>query len=73
MTDDDFLERVQEHFGFTQFVLIGLTPTEAGAKDLDDMHIISSPSIPPFVLMGILHGALGEIIYEMMDDAPVVH
>jgi len=73
MNEDDFLDRMQEQFGFTQFVLIGLTPSENGDKDMDDMHVISGPALPPFAMMALLHGALGELIYDQMDDAPAVH
>ena len=74
MSEDELLDRVQEQFGFTNFVLIGLTPSEHGDKDMDDMHTITTPMLPPFALMALLHSALGEIMYDLLDeDVPAVH
>jgi hypothetical protein len=73
MDDDDFLERMQERFGFTEFVLIGLAPSESGDKDMDDMHIVSGPLLPPTAIMAILHGALGELIFDQIDEELSVH
>jgi len=74
MDNDELLERMQEQFGFTNFVLIGLTPSDEGGKDMDDMHIITTPALSPFALVALLHGALGDLIYDFLDeDAPAVH
>ena len=73
MDENDFLERFQEQFGFTQFVLIGLTPSTEGEKDMDDMHIISGPVLGTVEIMLLLHEATGNIISELADESPSVH
>lgn len=73
MTDNEFLERLQEQLGFTQFVLIGLTPSTEGEKDMDDIHIISGPMLGTVEIMLLLHEAMGNIISELADESPAVH
>lgn len=73
MDENDFLERIQEQFGFTEFVIVGLTPAESGVKELDDMHVISGPHMNPMMMMALLHEAIGNILHEVIDDTPPVH
>ena len=71
MDERDFLERLQEQFGFTQFVLVGLTPSDEGEKEADDMHIISNVSA--FSKMLLLNEAMANLIDDSIDDSPSVH
>jgi hypothetical protein len=73
MDENDFLERIQEQFGFTEFVLVGLTPAESGDKEMDDMHVVSGPYMHPLMMMALLHEAIGNLLHEVVDEAPPVH
>jgi hypothetical protein len=54
-------------------VLVGLTPAESGDKETDDMHIICSPNVNPLTMMTLLHEAIGNLLHEVIDEAPPVH
>ena len=71
MDENDFLERLQEQFGFIDFVIVGVTPAAEGGKELNDLHLISGMSSYGMLLM--LNEAMASLIDDLADESPAVH
>lgn len=73
MSDREILDKLQDQFGFDQFMVIGIIPGKREDGTDDQMHLMSNGAIDGMQALWIIFEAMGFLLSKMDDDDASIH
>ena len=73
MSDREILDKLQDQFGFDQFMVIGIIPGKREDGTDDQMHVMSNGALDQMQALWIIFEAMGFLLSKMDDEDQLVH